>query len=84
MLNLFGEEQKEPDFKRHKLSVYQQAKSDMCYRKAYNSDSCKTCNNLVIKEYDKRYYKCRLIGDSNCAATDITLKSYCDKWEKKR
>jgi hypothetical protein len=85
MLNLFGEEVKEPSFKpREKLSIYQQAKKDLCYRKAYGNESCKNCGNLVIKEYDKRYFKCNLIGISNCSATDIRLGDYCDRWEKKK
>lgn len=36
---------------------------------------CKDCDHLRKKEYhNKRYYKCKIVGYSNGAGTDIRLK----------
>ena len=36
---------------------------------------CKDCDNCRRKEYhNKVYYKCKLLGNSNGAGTDIRLK----------
>ena len=34
------------------------------------SKKCKDCPHLFSKQYDKRYYKCKMYGDSNSEATD--------------
>ena len=35
---------------------------------------CKECSNLTSHFYDKRYYKCRVYGESMSEATDWVLK----------
>lgn len=47
--------------------------------------TCKTCKHLFRKDYRAgAYYKCRLLGNTNGAGTDIRLKwSACGKYEEK-
>ena len=47
----------------------------------YDSETCKTCGHATYTLYNKRYYKCELWHQSNCASTDIRLKDKaCKKW----
>jgi len=59
-------------------------KQKIRYRLSENKDKCcKTCINCFSKKYANRYYKCKIIGDSDCSASDIRLKNVCDKWRGK-
>jgi len=64
------------------LSPYQKFKIQNNYRRSANKlRRCKTCKFITFHEYNRKYYKCQLIGESNSAATDIAIGHVCDKWE---
>lgn len=46
---------------------------------------CKDCRHCSREDYnDKHYYKCKIMGISSSAATDIRLKDYgCSNFIKK-
>ena len=86
-LNLFGELQEIPDFKSTHQSVYQITKGKNKYGLAKNkTQSCKHCINCFYVESNssKKFYKCKLIGNSSCEATDIKLKNTCNKFEPEK
>ena len=71
-----------PDFKSKYQSSYQIIKARNKYGLAKNkTESCKHCINCFSVEDNKRFYKCKLIGNSACEATDIRLKNTCNKFE---
>lgn len=46
-------------------------------------ETCGTCDNLVVRSFAKRYFKCALVGATGNPATDIRKKSpACAHWEK--
>lgn len=64
-------------------SKYQQWKVENNYRKADNSMRCANCKHIVIKQEQKKYYKCLLLGISGSPATDIRLSNVCDLFTQK-
>lgn len=57
------------------------------YRKATLEEKnagtvCGVCAYSIRKKWDKTYYKCELIGDSNAPTTDIRLSGTCPKFKK--
>lgn len=60
------------------LLDYQQWKYDNNYRKANSDKRCKNCKHILIKQEQKNYYKCFLLGISGSPATDIRLSNVCD------
>ena len=82
-LNLFGEMQELPDFKSKHQSSYQIIKARNKYGLAKNkTQSCKNCTHCFYTQSNiKKYYKCELIGESACEATDIRLKNTCNKFK---
>jgi len=85
MKDLFGEEMSDarPSASKH-LGPIQKIKHDLNYRPSDSKQiRCQTCKYLLCKEQNlKRYYKCRLIGNSSGPATDIRLSCVCKKWEE--
>ena len=50
---------------------------------ATEGQRCRTCAHLVVKHWDKRYYKCDLNRDTNGAGTDWRVRwPACGKWEE--
>jgi len=46
---------------------------------------CKECGHLRKKRWDKNYYKCALIGDTNGPGTDKRLSDpACDRFEPRQ
>jgi hypothetical protein len=63
-------------------SKYQMFKLKNNYRKSSDKNiCCKTCNQCKRKQYQRVYYKCLLLGNSNGPATDIRLRYICNLWE---
>ena len=83
MKDLFGIEVPDVEPDRSGESPYQAFKRQNRYRRSdCKKRRCKFCKFAVKKEYhDKNYYKCHLIGNSSCGATDIALRNVCDKWQ---
>lgn len=56
------------------------------FRKMYGFDyahRCGDCKHMTYTERNRRWYKCRLMGISASAATDIRLSDpACKRWEK--
>jgi hypothetical protein len=53
------------------------------YRKRENrAVCCGTCANHFVHLRGRAYQKCRLLGDSRCAATDIRMRNVCDAWKE--
>jgi hypothetical protein len=44
------------------------------FGKGADGKTCGGCQHLIVKTWDKRYFKCRLRGDSNGSATDHRKK----------
>lgn len=83
MKSLFGNEIADTDKKPG--SVYQSFKAFNRYRKSENKEQrCKVCRFLACNEMrsTRRYYKCKLMGCSCSAATDIRVGHVCDKFER--
>ena len=82
-MNLFGEMQEYPNDTGKHQSVYQITKARNKYGLAKNkTESCKHCIHcFYVEPTNKKYYKCKLIGNSACDATDIRLKNTCNKFE---
>jgi len=83
-MNIFGGEDEPVQAKRGPLGVFQQARFDYDYRKSDSSEKrCATCQRIYgIKFRSGRVvYKCRCIGISHSAASDIRLRSVCRHWE---
>ena len=80
-INLFGELQ-ETEVKKPK-SKYQIIKARNNFGISKNSvERCKNCVHCYgIRGNTKIYYKCKLIGESACDATDIRLKNVCNKFD---
>jgi len=65
-------------------SKYQLFKLYQNYHKSPSKDMrCGTCRHLKTYHYHGKYYhKCKLIGESSSAATDIRLSYVCNMWNK--
>lgn len=49
------------------------------YRRAERGSSqrCANCSHFYIKRYSGKYFKCALLGGSNCTSTDIRAGHVC-------
>lgn len=84
MKDLFGVEVSDIAPAKKQRGPYQQWKFDNRYRRSIpGGNRCKTCKWMIAKQAYKRYYKCKLMGVSNCETTDIRLGNVCDRWEGK-
>lgn len=76
----------EPPEKEKQKSKYQIWKEKNHYGKAVNANKdgrrCVWCKHLIIKDDRYRYFKCELLGNSNCTATDIRISCVCDLFEE--
>jgi len=53
------------------------------YRKSDRKDRrCGTCMHHFMKIYNRRYHKCKLIGNTNGPGTDIRISYVCNKWQR--
>lgn len=52
------------------------------YRKCEGKKSCRTCKYGEVWEGNtKKYRKCVLMGVSQSAATDVSQRCVCNRWE---
>ena len=64
------------------VGKYQAAKAKVRYMKSeHKNRRCKNCTHLIKKQFNKKYYKCALIGDSASEASDIRVSYVCDKFK---
>ncbi len=76
-INLFGKETDQPIDNKKPRTIKEKFRAKYGYKKGYY---CRNCKQLV----NSRFYKCRLIGITNGAATDIRLKHIaCRLYEPK-
>lgn len=47
-------------------------------------ETCGSCSHFIRKEFHGRtYFKCEMVGDSNCDATDVRKgQPACRDWRK--
>lgn len=64
---------------------YGQRKLQMGYHRAEKgaTERCGTCINHVKKQFANCYHKCRIIGCSSSASTDIRVGFVCRHWKGK-
>jgi hypothetical protein len=79
---LFPEMQSDIHYSNTSASTPSGMKKKYNYRKSdKNGQKCKNCKHLTGFIHNEiRYYKCRLIGKSSSAATDIRLSNVCDRY----
>lgn len=80
--NLFGELAPLPKPQNPQKSI--SWKDQIKYRKATGPEKCKDCS-MIFKSHhgSKIYYKCRLIGDTFSASSDIRLTGYCPQFKRR-
>lgn len=62
-------------------SPYKHFKQANNYRLSTGNERCKNCFYSFGKHYAKRYYKCKLMGNSASPASDIRLRDVCNLWK---
>lgn len=55
------------------------------YRLSTDEKKCKNCKHSgYVHGLANQYFKCKLMGISGSAATDIRLRNVCDLWEAEK
>lgn len=84
MKSLFGYEIPDVDPVKTEESSYQRWKRQNYYHKADKGGyRCKNCKHICKVEMANTYYKCRLLGVSGSAATDICVGHVCNLFEER-
>lgn len=85
MTDLFGHTYTEEDLAPKPKTLIRTVLGGLNYRRATGTARCKNCANSIhvgAPEWTRRYWKCRLVGCSASAATDIRANNVCDAWEE--
>ena len=62
---------------------YADFKRENHFRKGHLRNCCKWCEHLrTVDTYGKKYFKCKMMGISSSAASDVRASSLCDKFEE--
>lgn len=83
MKDLFDQEYTEIDLLPKPKTYIQKMISNYNYRKSINDKKCRNCISFMMKSYNKTYFKCKKLGNTNSPATDIRANHVCDVWESK-
>ncbi len=73
----------ETDTTQEHKSEYQTWKIKHHYGVSDNKQKCDNCASLRKVQCGNTYYKCKEMGTSSSAATDVRLRNTCDLWKGK-
>ena len=81
MIDLFGNPITNLDFELNRKTLIRKVLGPLNYRECEEDwRRCGTCAKHVVRR--GRYHKCKLLGTSFSAATDIRVYHVCDAWER--